>query len=428
MLILKNSNNISVGIVNSSNVLTQAQLQKTLKLMQLVSGVAYTRPLIKTMGRALEKIVPCARALIWIYSPAKNTLWTIAGKKRLEVSQSDCIAGQVISSGNHLLISNPESEAHYRVQTDGVPGAKTGHILCFPMKSKDDKIIGAIQLVNTTVHPITPSVVDLIGEWAAIAAGLFSASIENDENKNAFDSFVDTISHIMDTRDYILAGHSRRVTLYAMELAKQMGLSALEKEILQYAGLLHDLGKFGIPELILLKNNRPTDDEFQMFKQHVILTRELLAKIRFPERLKTVAGIAAAHHERVNGSGYPDGLKGEQIPRSGKILAVCDVFDALTSRRQYTDRMPVNEVIAILDKETGESFEPFIVYHFKNITLNRIIQIIEYGHGEAIDKQDLKFLSDFTLNNLINTEQIKSDDQQRIETTFMRYYSRVYRG
>jgi len=380
------------------------------------------------MTTALEEIVPCGKALVWIYKPEKETLWTLVGKKSIEVSKNTCIAGRTIISGHHIHLSDPENDENFLKKTDALSGAKTGHLLCFPMKSKKNKVVGVLQLMNTNVHPITPAVINLVSEWSGIAAGLFQTTIKNDEVKDAFDSFVDTISHAMDTRDFILAGHSRRVTLYAMELAKQMGLSTAEKEVLQYAGLLHDIGKIGIPELILLKDKRPTGDEFQLFKRHATLTRELLSKVRFPAQLKQVVEIAATHHERVNGTGYPNGLKNEQIPRGGKILAVCDVFDALTSRRLYADRLPIKEVITVLDKETGETFEPFSVYHFKNITLDRVIQIIEYGHSESIEKNDLEYLRGFTLNNLLNTEQIKNDDQQRVESTFMRYYSRIYRG
>ncbi len=425
---MKNSNDVSPGIIEATYALTQAQLQKIIKLMQYVSGITSSGSLIKKMSRALEEIVPCGKTIIWLYSTEKEKLWTLLNRSRFEVSQSKCIAGSAISADHHILLSDPEQDENYIEKTDSIPGAKTGHILCFPMKTKENRVVGILQLMNTKVHPITPTVINLISEWSGIAAGLFTATIKNDELKNSFDSFVDTLSHAMDTRDYILAGHSRRVTLYAVELAKQMGLSAQEKEILQYAGLLHDIGKIGIPELILLKDKRPTSDEFQMFKRHATLTGELLARVQFPERLKPVAEIAATHHERVDGKGYPDGLKSEQIPRGGKILAVCDVFDALTSRRPYSDRLPIKEVITRLDNETGSSFEPFSVYHFKNISLDRVIQIIEFGHSETIDKKDLKYLKGFSLNDLVNLEQIKSDDQQRVETTFMRYYSRIYRG
>jgi putative two-component system response regulator len=206
-----------------------------------------------------------------------------------------------------------------------------------------------------------------------------------------------------------------------------MGLNVREMEVLRYAGLLHDIGKIGIPELILLKDKRPSDDEFEIIKRHATLTRSILEKIRFPKKYNQIVEIASTHHERMNGRGYPLGLKGDDIPRGGKILAVCDVFDALTSRRPYEDRIAIKEVIHILDKETGESFEPFIVYHFKNITLDRIIQVMELGFSSGIEQDDLDFLKDYTLNDLVNMENIKSDDQQKLENTFLRYYSRQYR-
>jgi HD-GYP domain-containing protein (c-di-GMP phosphodiesterase class II) len=207
-----------------------------------------------------------------------------------------------------------------------------------------------------------------------------------------------------------------------------MGLSKMDIEILRYAGLLHDIGKIGVPELILLKDKRPTEDEFQIIKRHAGLTRSILGKIHFPGELKKIVDMAATHHEKLNGTGYPDGLKGDEIPRGGKILAVCDVFDSLSSRRTYEDRLPIKTVVNVLDDEVSEAFEPFIVYHFKNVPLDRIVQIMEYGHTAIIDDKDIEYLKNFTLNDLINADKIKSDEQQKMFNIFNKYYSRQYRG
>ena len=425
---MKNSINGTSGVISSDYVLTHAQFQQLLVLIHSINGITSISKLIKQMADILQEVIPCARCLVWVYHPKKECLWTVIDNRRIVVNPKNSLAGKAFFDKKSQIISKPAEDKLYNNETDSITGASTGHMLCYPVKDGDDNVLAVIQLMNTIIHPVTPAMMNLVSEFSQVVSGTFLTAQKNEETQNAFDSLVDTISRVLDTRDYITSGHSRRVTLYALELARQMNLDAREIELLRYAGLLHDIGKIGIPELILLKNKRPSDDEFEMLKRHAALTRNILKKIYFPDRLNEVVEIAATHHERINGTGYPQGLSGEQIPRGGKILAVCDVFDALTSRRPYEDRMPIMEVINILDKEVNESFEPFMIYHFKNIPLNRIVQILEFGHSEDLDEADLEYFKSYTLNDLNGLENIKTDEQQKLENTFMRYYSRQYRS
>jgi putative nucleotidyltransferase with HDIG domain len=418
---------ITTNPINKNYQLTQPQLENILKITRAVSGIFSTNKLLTKMASAIEETLSCTKCIVWLFDSNEDILWSYTGKKKITAGINHCLAGKAYEDQKFIHLANPGPKELFNDYTDSLNGASTGHILCFPFNQKDGAG-GVIQIMNTSVHQITPVVINVINEWSSIAAGLLTTIIRTEDFKKAFDTFVDTISHAFDTRDFIAAGHSRRVTLYAVEVAKQMGLSALDTEILRYAGLLHDIGKIGVPELILLKDKKPTDDEFEIIKRHVGLTKNMLEKVHLPGDFKKIVGMAATHHERLDGNGYPSGLKGDEIPRGGKILAVCDVFDALTSRRSYEDRQPVRKVINILDNEINESFEPFIVYHFKNITLDRIIQIMEYGHSAHIKDEDLEYLKGFTLNDLVTTEKIKSDDQHKMESTFDKYYSRQYRN
>lgn len=425
---MKSSSNTSPAIIENNYVLTQAQLQQILQLMHAVNGISSINKILSKMSTALQEIVPCIKSIVWLYDIEKKVLWSFDGKNKFNTDIEKCIAGQALKEDRTIHIANPSTGELFNDYTDKIPGAATGHLLCVPFSFEENSTYGVIQLMNTLVHPITPSVINLIKEWSRLAAGIFSKSAAQDEFKKSFDTFVDTLSHALDTRDFITSGHSRRVTLYAVEVAKQMGLSKMDIEVLRYAGLLHDIGKIGVPELILLKDKRPSEDEFQIIKRHAGLTRSILEKIYFPGRLKEIVDMASTHHEKLNGSGYPEGLRGDEIPRGGKILAVCDVFDSLSSRRTYEDRLPIKTVVNILDDEVSESFEPFIVYHFKNVPLDRIVQIMEYGHSASIEDSDIEFLQNYTLNDLINADEIKSDEQQKMMNVFNKYYSRQYRG
>ncbi len=430
MLILKNSmtdadsNNV---LIDTENLLNQNQLQQYIKLTEAISGLTSLGLIVKRLKKALEEIIPCMRSLIWIHAYTSDTYWTFIDSEKLELKTNQFTAGKSISEKTILHLSNPTADELLNDVTDSIPGAATGHVLCIPLVI-EETVIGAIQLMNTTIHPFSNSVTTLLREWVKTAVKIIHSAEKYQEAKFAFDSLVDTLSKTLDTRDYISSGHSRRVTLYAIELAQHMGLNAVELEKLRYAGLLHDIGKLSIPEMILLKNKRPTDDEYEIIKRHAVQTKSFLSKIKFPKNLDDIPEIAQTHHERIDGNGYPAGLKGDQIPLPGKILALCDTFDALTSRRPYDDRIPITKVLELIDNETNLAFEPFVVYHFKNITLDRIIKIMEYGHSDQFESSDLEFLSEYRLVDLTKLKKVKSDKQIKLETIFNRYYSRKYRN
>ncbi|TFH02360.1 MAG: HD domain-containing protein, partial [Calditrichales bacterium] len=271
---------------------------------------------------------------------------------------------------------------------------------------------------------------ELLDAISAIAAAAIENALLYDDQKKSFTSFIETLSTTLDARDYITAGHSRRVTLYALEIARLMKLDSAQLEVLQVAGLLHDIGKIGIPEVILLKDRKLTEDEYEIIKRHANLTKSILKRIYFLKKFRDVPEIAGSHHEKVDGTGYPEKLRGDDIPLGGKILAVADAFDALTSRRPYQDRVELDKVVEILEKDTGTTFEPYVVYNFKFISLYRLIQILEFGHIEDVDKKELSALEDYTLADMVNirTNSIKSPKDLNVENIFMRYYLRQYRN
>ena len=168
---------------------------------------------------------------------------------------------------------------------------------------------------------------------------------------------VSTVAHALDARDGYTQGHSMRVSVYATEIARELGLSEEEIENIRNVALLHDIGKIGIPDSILNKPARLTDDEFNMMKQHPCVGGEILKDI------DTIPGIeigARYHHERYGGGGYPDGLKGENIPYIARIIAVADAYDAMTSNRVYRNHLTDDEVISELVRCSGTQFDPKI--------------------------------------------------------------------
>ncbi|MBO8155581.1 MAG: response regulator [Bacillaceae bacterium] len=167
-------------------------------------------------------------------------------------------------------------------------------------------------------------------------------------------------------RDSDTGDHIIRMSILCEELAKAVGFSDREAQILRYASTMHDVGKIGIPDDILLKPGKLSDEEFRVMKEHTLIGAEILKESR-SRLLQMAENIVLTHHERWDGSGYPNGLKGEEIPLEGRITAICDVFDALTSSRPYKEPWPLDKVIAEIENQKGKHFDPDVADKFLDI-------------------------------------------------------------
>ena len=162
----------------------------------------------------------------------------------------------------------------------------------------------------------------------------------------------------IEAKDQTTGEHIHRVQTYAIELAKDFGLSPDEEEALRAAAILHDVGKLAIPESIISKPGKLTPEEFGKMKTHTVVGAEIIESIAFPF---PVAPLVRAHHERWDGSGYPDGLRGEEIPLGARILSAVDFLDALATDRQYRSALPLEDVMSLIVSESGKSFDPQVV-------------------------------------------------------------------
>lgn len=169
---------------------------------------------------------------------------------------------------------------------------------------------------------------------------------------------IEGLALAIDAKDHTTHKHLHRVRTYAMEIAKDMGLSEEQIDALRAAALLHDIGKLAVPDHIINKPGRLTPEEFEKMKIHPIVGAEILERVAFPY---PVAPIVRSHHEKFDGRGYPDGLKGEEIPIGARILAAVDCLDALASDRQYRKALPLDQAMQKVVEEAGSSFDPRVV-------------------------------------------------------------------
>lgn len=177
-------------------------------------------------------------------------------------------------------------------------------------------------------------------------------------------TYLDAIEMMVSTleaRDSYTSGHSLRVRDYALRLARALGWSSRDRKRISLAAKLHDVGKLGVPESILLKPGRLTSEEEQIIRQHSAIGERILSRV---VHNREVLAAIRGHHERLDGSGYPDGLKGSQISPLARLIAIADTFDALTSSRAYRSALPIPKALAVLEEGAGTQFDAGFVRVF----------------------------------------------------------------
>ncbi len=167
-------------------------------------------------------------------------------------------------------------------------------------------------------------------------------------------------------RDNETGNHIIRMSEYCRLLARQAGLSDQQTELIYLAAPMHDIGKIGIPDAILLKPGKFTEEEWLIMQSHVEVGAEILSGSDIP-LMQVAKNIALTHHEKWDGSGYPNGLAGKEIPLEGRICAICDVFDALTSERPYKKAWPIDKAVALIHEQSGKHFDPELTHLFDEI-------------------------------------------------------------
>ncbi len=170
-----------------------------------------------------------------------------------------------------------------------------------------------------------------------------------------------SILSALDAKDHYTFGHSMRVAYYSLVLGRQLGLSEEELYDLELSGLFHDIGKIGIPDKVLLKPHRLEEDEFQQMKKHPEWSAQILEGF---DHFEEIAYCVRHHHERFDGRGYPEGLKGEEIPLYARILLIADTFDAMTSSRPYREGLSFDIAFEELEEFSGSQFDPDLVKAF----------------------------------------------------------------
>jgi len=283
----------------------------------------------------------------------------------IKVSQT--IVRKVSSTGESVLTTNAQADPRFENQMS-VAAYQLRSILCAPLKLRNE-LIGVIYVDNRAHTGIfRESDLELINAFADQAtvaidnARLFDdLQASNRELEKAYQATLEGWVRALDMRDKETEGHTQRVTKLTERLARSMGVDGDELLHIRRGALLHDIGKMAIPDGILLKPGKLTDDERLLIQKHPVYAYEMLNPIDF---LLPAIDIPYCHHEKWGGTGYPRGLSGEDIPFSARIFPIIDVWDALISDRPYRKGLPHDEVRQYIQADSGKHFDPRVVDAF----------------------------------------------------------------
>lgn len=313
---------------------------------------------LASMGKSL---IVSDRSTVWLINRDKNILWTkiATGLKRTEIPINSGVVGEAIRTGKAIISNKPYELAYFNPEVDKRTGYKTESLLTLPLFNDMDEVIGAFQCINKLdgKGEFTNEDLELLNLIAGYAQKALINALLSREIVKTQTEIIMLMSEIGESRSKETGNHVKRVTLVSKELAKLAGLSETEVKLIEAASPMHDIGKVAIPDSILNKPGRLTEEEFKFMQTHTTIGYHLLEKSRRPI-IKAASIIAHEHHEKYNGRGYPRGLQGEEIHIYGRITALADVFDALASKRCYKEAWELTRVRKLFEEERGQHFDP----------------------------------------------------------------------
>lgn len=289
---------------------------------------------------------------------------------------------------NHLLPKQSASISQPFIIADEAPPQGMGHLLALPLAGEAG-CIGFAVFCLIDSQPLAARYLDFMKDLGRSLSVLVGRALLDEVVKvrewqleDARTEAIHRLGVASEYRDSETGWHVMRMTNFALAIAKQLDLPDSMRELLFITAPMHDVGKIGIPDAILLKPGRLTDDEMMVMRQHAEIGETLLKG--HDAMITTAREIAGAHHEHWNGEGYPRGLRGEEIPVLARICAVADVFDALTSCRPYKDAWPVEEAVDWIYQQSAIQFDPEVVEAFRS-ALPSILRIRELYRDDIID-------------------------------------------
>lgn len=336
-------------------------------LVQTVTVVKAEAGTLWVIDKETEDVIASAA-----YGPATETILNVKMRK------GEGIVGKVINSGQAELIEDVTKHLDWAQRVDASSQFITKSMITVPLTAKG-KVLGAVQLLNKKeIAFFNEEDINLALTLANQSALAIHHSQMFEDIRLMFLSMIKTLVKSLDARDPYTAGHSERVAKYSLWIGERLGLDEETCDQLYKAALLHDIGKIGIPDHILLKHGRLTDEEFDTIKQHTVIGADILSNMEPRDSLIYAIQTARSHHEKMNGTGYPDRLHGDDIPFFARIVGVADAFDAMTTVRPYSNGLSYEKAAEELIRCKETIFDASIVDAFTSILKEVDYKVADY--------------------------------------------------
>ncbi len=307
-----------------------------------------------------KELLEAQRCIIWLYDEDRGKIIPQLSQDiaYCEIKAFDGIIGHVIRSGQNRIVNDNTQDPYYNPHLAEIMGFASYSSLFVPLKHSNNAVYGAIQAINKENGQLfTEEDLDyliFVGLYCeeALTSYFFEEELIQTQNDIVF-----LLAELGESRSKETAMHVRRVSAMTEHLARLYGMHPRDVHMIKLASPLHDLGKVGIKDAVLNKPGPFTEEEFAHMQRHTYIGHNILAPMQ-RKLLRTADNICHQHHERFDGTGYPQGLKGEEIDIFARITSICDVFDALANDRVYKKAWPREDIIAEFSKQKGRQFAP----------------------------------------------------------------------
>jgi HD-GYP domain-containing protein (c-di-GMP phosphodiesterase class II) len=358
----------------------QRREQRTHALLDIISHLTTTldrHELLTLIMNYARDLLEVEATSIWELDPERNELVLfvstgdhLALKEQVRLQLGVGLIGVCVQQGERILAHNVQQDPRHMHTLDDVFGITAHTILSVPMRAADihlsskrgglrSVVIGGAQAINKCDGgTFDQDDIRLFEALVNQAATVLQLSYLYNSTQNLFEGIINVMTNAIDAKDPYTQGHSQRVADFSVAIAEELGLPQEEIYHVRIGGILHDVGKIGVPDAILQKPGVLTDEEMAAMREHPIRGYEIMQQEGLRGLLKAELPALLEHHERLDGRGYPRGLQGDEIHLIGRIVAVADVFDALTSERPYRKALSFEEAFAILHKASGTEFDP----------------------------------------------------------------------
>jgi putative nucleotidyltransferase with HDIG domain len=348
-------------------------------------------PLLVSVMRTTHNVLDAAASAVIVYEEEKPRIIfkkadgpVESQVQRLYTDTRSGIAGWVVTNGKPMVVNDVGANQLFDATVDNPAGFRTRSLICAPLVT-NNRVIGVIEGLNKQGEGgFTDRDLRTILGLANTATLALENIHQNDDLQSSYKSTLRALVSLADAKETYASGHSRRVAEYALIGAAEMGLSWVKRQTIEYAAILHDIGKLGIPDYLLNKTGQLSKEEWEIIRRHPATGYELLKEIPF---LKEASQLILYHHERYDGKGYPTGTKGNAIPIGARLICVADSFDAMTAQHPYKPAISARQALNEISRCIGTQFCPeaskaFIQRYAKMYLAN--------GNGQAAAKPAAK--------------------------------------